>query len=83
MRSLSATAAEVVARANSWRQLTLAEHELFANYCHDSYAGFKPFDAPVVAGIDAPGTWEPEGYLRYRVRFEGNDTRLTQEVLKR
>lgn len=82
MRSLSATAAEVVARANSWRQLTLAEHELFANYCHDSYAGFKPFDAPVVAGIDAPGTWEPEGYLRYRVRFEGNDTRLTQVPLQ-
>jgi hypothetical protein len=78
MSSLSATAAEVVSRANAWRQLTLAEHTLFAEYCHDSYAGFKPYEAPLAVGVDLPGTWEPEGYLRYRVRFEGNDTRLTQ-----
>lgn len=78
MGDLSSSAAEVFARAGAWRAMGGAEQEMFSNYCHDSYAGFKPFDAPVTAGLDAPGTWEPEGYLRYRTRYEGGDARLTQ-----
>jgi hypothetical protein len=80
MADLSSTASEVVARAQAWRAMSDAEQNMFANYCHDSYAGFKPYDAPIVGGIDAPRTWEPEGYLRYRTRYEGTDKRLTQFV---
>jgi hypothetical protein len=80
MADLSSTASEVVARAQAWRAMSDAEQNMFANYCHDSYAGFKPYDAPIVGGIDAPQTWEPEGYLRYRTRYEGTDKRLTQLV---
>jgi Uncharacterized alpha/beta hydrolase domain (DUF2235) len=76
--SLSPFAKEIVGRARSYRAMSSAEVELFSNYCHDSYAGFKPFDAPLAVGVDLPGSWEPEGYLRYRTRYEGNDTRLTQ-----
>ena len=78
MARLSATAVEVVQRALRWRAMAPAEQELFANHCHDAFAGFKPFDEPVALGLDLPGTWETEGYLRYRVRYEGSDTRLTR-----
>jgi hypothetical protein len=78
MARLSATAVEVVLRASRWRAMAPAEQDLFANHCHDAFAGFKPFDEPVALGLDLPGTWETEGYLRYRVRYEGGDTRLTQ-----
>lgn len=47
---------------------------LFANYAHDSYAGFRPFDQPLSwAGcIDpVPGSWETQGYLRYRRVYAG------------
>lgn len=82
MGDLSKTAPEVVTRARGWRVMSAAEGHLFANFCHDSYAGFKPYDAPVTAGVDMAGTWEPEGYLRYRVRYEGTDVRLTQVTPK-
>lgn len=77
---LSDHAAEIGSKLQGFRAITSAEAELFGNYCHDSYAGFKPFDAPVALGLDAPGTWEPEGYLRYRTRYSGDDTRLTQRL---
>jgi hypothetical protein len=53
---------------------------LFANYVHDSFAGFKPFDTKfALAGCwdFIPGTWESEGYLRYRRLYMGNDTPQT------
>lgn len=78
MRVLSRTAHEVVQRALALPPTPPAVAHLFANYCHDSYAGFQPFEAPVAVGMDAPGKWEPEGYLRYRTRYAGSDTRLTQ-----
>ncbi len=54
---------------------------LFANYCHDSYAGFRPFDQVKVFGWDpVPGSWEAEGYLRWRRRYEGDDERLTRHM---
>lgn len=80
MAGLSDHAAEIVSKLQGFRAITAAEAELFGNYCHDSYAGFKPFDAPVALGVDAPGTWEPEGYLRYRTRYSGDDARLTQRL---
>lgn len=54
-----------------------ASATLYADYVHDSFAGFRPFDIEI-AGIDPPGSWEPEGYLRWRVHYRGNDTRLTR-----
>jgi Uncharacterized alpha/beta hydrolase domain (DUF2235) len=77
LADLSKDAKEIVQRAKTYRAFGAAEEDMFANFCHDSYAGFKPFDAPVAVGVDMPGTWETEGYLRYRTRYEGNDTRLT------
>jgi hypothetical protein len=53
---------------------------LFANYVHDSFAGFKPFDTKIslVGCRDfIPGTWEPEGYLRYRRFYIGDNTPQT------
>lgn len=47
---------------------------LFANYTHDSYAGFRPFDHPQgwAGCVDpVPGSWEPQGYLRYRRVYRG------------
>lgn len=76
--ALSPYAIEAVRRAKAWRPITEAEARLFADYCHDSYAGFKPLDEPAIGALDLPGRWEPEGYLRYRVRFENSNTRLTQ-----
>jgi hypothetical protein len=52
---------------------------LFRYLCHDSYAGFRPFDAVRPLGIDIiPGSWEAQGYLRYRRRYEGNDRQITR-----
>lgn len=53
------------------------ELAFFGTYCHDSYAGFKPFDVAVVRRIvsrNAP--WEDGGYLRYRTRYAGESLRL-------
>lgn len=56
-----------------------ASATLYADYAHDSFAGFRPFDNKIM-GIDPPGSWEPEGYLRWRVHYRGNDTRLTRRT---
>jgi hypothetical protein len=77
--SMSPHAPEIIKRVKTHRTITAAEALFFANYCHDSYAGFKPFDAPVAAGVDLPGTWETEGYLRYRTRYAGDDKRLAMQ----
>jgi hypothetical protein len=54
---------------------------LFADYCHDSYAGFRPFDQLTVFGWDpVPGSWEAEGYFRWRRRYEGDDVQLTRRA---
>ncbi|TAK73267.1 MAG: hypothetical protein EPO12_22650, partial [Aquabacterium sp.] len=46
---------------------------------HDSYAGFRPFDQLNILGWDpVPGSWESEGYFRWRRRYEGSDTRYTR-----
>lgn len=53
---------------------------LFANYAHDSYAGFRLFDHPIsLAGCKdpLPRSWELQGYLRYRRVYRGTDDALT------
>lgn len=46
---------------------------LFADYCHDSYAGFRPFDQLKILGWDPlPESWEPEGYFRWRRHLAGS-----------
>jgi hypothetical protein len=57
---------------------TAAAH-LFENYCHDSFAGFRPYDKIKWWGFDpVPGSWEPQGYLRWRRRYEGDDQQLVR-----
>jgi len=52
---------------------------LLADSRHDSFAGFRPYDQFKILGLDVlPGSWEPEGYLRWRRRYEGNDTQLVR-----
>ena len=50
----------------------------FSAYCHDSYAGFTPFDVSGainwMASRNAP--WEGGGYLQYRTRYAGESLRL-------
>ncbi|WP_434715581.1 hypothetical protein [Paraburkholderia sp. A3RO-2L] len=51
------------------------ELKLFSTYCHDSYAGFKPFTSKAAAPLrNAP--WESGGYLQYRTRYAGESLRL-------
>lgn len=55
----------------------IAAH-LFDQYVHDSYAGFRPYDQVKIFGVDIlPGSWEPQGYLRWRRRYEGDDRQLS------
>ncbi|CAB3803275.1 hypothetical protein LMG28688_05737 [Paraburkholderia caffeinitolerans] len=51
------------------------ELAFFSAYCHDSYAGFKPFTYVVTALMhNAPR--ESGGYLQYRTRYAGESLRL-------
>jgi hypothetical protein len=51
------------------------ELAFFSTYCHDSYAGFKPFNA-AMSTLSRNAPWEAGGYLRYRTRYAGEDLRL-------
>lgn len=69
----------VLALVKSHQPVSAAFATLFADYVHDSHAGFKPFDKKI-AGLDLlPGTWEPEGYLRWRRSYGGDDRQLTRQ----
>lgn len=61
--------------------LSAAAASLFADYCHDAFAAFRPYDRFKVFGLDVlPGSWEPQGYLRWRRRFEGGDQQWAQHT---
>lgn len=76
---LKKEAKTVYERVKSAQGTDPAAATLFADYVHDSYAGFRPFDQLKVWGWDPiPGSWEGEGYLRWRRRYEGNDEQLTR-----
>jgi len=77
--SLAPEAREVWQRAQTHAPIDATAAMIFADYVHDSYAGFRPFDQAKILGWDPiPGSWEPEGYLRWRRRYEGNNQKLTQ-----
>lgn len=72
-------AADIFKRLQSTPVVDTAAATLFADYCHDSYAGFRPFDKVKVFGWDpVPGSWEPEGYFRWRRRYEGDNLQLVR-----
>jgi hypothetical protein len=76
---LAPEAGEVLSRMKAQGTTPTPMARLFRYLCHDSYAGFRPFDAVRPLGIDIiPGSWEAQGYLRYRRRYEGNDRQLTR-----
>jgi hypothetical protein len=56
------------------RKLSPLELRFFGEYCHDSYAGFKPFEA--VSAVSRNGPWESGGYLQFRTRYAGESLRL-------
>ena len=79
INSLAPEAREVWQRAQAHPPIDAVAAAMFADYAHDSYAGFRPFDQMKILGWDPiPGSWEPEGYLRWRRRYEGNNQKLTQ-----
>lgn len=78
---LSKEAKEIYQKVKSAAPVALSSAALFSDYCHDSFAGFRPYDQFKILGMDVlPGSWEPEGYLRWRRRYEGNDIQLVQHV---
>lgn len=72
-------ASDIFKRLQSTPAIDTAAATLFADYCHDSYAGFRPFDKVKIFGWDpVPGSWEPEGYFRWRRRYEGDNLQLVR-----
>jgi hypothetical protein len=77
--SLAKEASTIHARLTTQAPVTAAAAVLFSEHCHDSFAGFRPYDKIKWWGIDPiPGSWEPEGYLRWRRRYEGNNHQLVR-----
>jgi hypothetical protein len=76
---LAPEAGEVLSRMKAQGTTPAPMARLFRYLCHDSYAGFRPFDAVRPLGNDIiPGSWEAQGYLRYRRRYEGTDRQITR-----
>ncbi|MFD0740113.1 T6SS phospholipase effector Tle1-like catalytic domain-containing protein [Lysobacter koreensis] len=75
---LAPEAAEIYRRAKRAAPTPAPLATVFADFAHDSFAGFRPFDTKILGFIDPPGSWESEGYFRWRVHYRGDDTRLTQ-----
>src|SRR5690606_13112585 len=78
LSKLASEAREVLDLVRKHPQVSAAEISMFSDYVHDSYAGFKPFDGYILGFIPIPGTWEPEGYLRYRRWYAGDDKAMAQ-----
>ncbi|RTL30434.1 MAG: DUF2235 domain-containing protein [Burkholderiales bacterium] len=79
VRSMKEEALDIFNRLQSMSAVDAAAATLFADYCHDSYAGFRPFDQIKIFGWDpVPGSWEPEGYFRWRRRYEGDNVQIVR-----
>lgn len=77
--SLAKEAPEIHKRLKAYAPVSAAAALLFSEHCHDSFAGFRPYDKIKWWGFDPiPGSWEPEGYLRWRRRYEGNNHQLVR-----
>ena len=79
---LAPEAREILRRAKAAPPTSPQLATLFAEYAHDSFAGFRPFDTKIMGYIDPPGSWEPEGYLRWRVHYRGSDQRFAHASLE-
>jgi Uncharacterized alpha/beta hydrolase domain (DUF2235) len=76
---LTKEAPHILDRLKSAPAVPATSAALFAEYCHDSFAGFRPYDQLKLWGWDVlPGSWEPQGYLRWRRRYEGGDRQLVR-----
>ena len=85
LRKLAPEALTVLERIKNYPAIAQAEANLFSTYAHDSVAGFRPFDHQfkwwIVDCKDLmPGSWEPEGYLRYRRFYTGYDQARTYTI---
>lgn len=79
VHSLAKEAATIYALLKSKSAIGADAALLFSEHCHDSFAGFRPYDKIKWWGIDPiPGSWEPEGYLRWRRRYEGSNRQLVR-----
>jgi len=79
LEHLAPEAGKVLKRIKALTPVAEAAARMFMFLCHDSYAGFRPFDGFKIKGFDPiPGSWELEGYLRYRRRYEGDSRQLTR-----
>lgn len=79
--ALAPEARDVYAIVRAFARISDDAARFFADYCHDSYAGFRPFDQLTVFGWDpVPRSWETEGYFRWRRRYEGDDVQLTRRA---
>lgn len=81
-RKLAPEADDILKRIKHAPKVSQAEALLFSAYAHDSVAGFRPFDhqfdLPVLGCTDLmSGSWEPEGYLRYRRFYTGYNSAHT------
>ncbi|NBA95433.1 DUF2235 domain-containing protein [Pseudomonas sp. R5(2019)] len=90
--TLAAEASEVLTHLKAHAPLGTPENPenltpeafLFANYVHDSYAGFRPLHQPhwLTGCVDlVPGSWETQGYLRYRRIYRGSNRPITNAPL--
>lgn len=78
VRSLAPEAAELFAKVKAMPLSPPAMAKIFGEPSHDSYAGFRPFDQLTAFGWDfVLGSWESEGYFRFRRRYEGDNSALT------
>lgn len=79
VHSLAKEARTIYAQVKSHPVVGDAAALLFSEHCHDSFAGFRPYDKVKWWGVDPiPGSWEPEGYLRWRRRYEGSNRQLVR-----
>ncbi|MDQ7977252.1 DUF2235 domain-containing protein [Paraburkholderia sp. SARCC-3016] len=86
LRKLAPEADDVLRRLRSHPTVSEAEADLFSTYAHDSYAGFRPYDHQFRLWLVGcrkllPGSWEPEGYLRYRRFYTGFAKARTYKVV--
>lgn len=79
VQSLAKEARTIYVQLKSHPVVGEAAALLFSEHCHDSFAGFRPYDKVKWWGVDPiPGSWEPEGYLRWRRRYEGSNRQLVR-----
>lgn len=81
VKRLAKEARDIYDRLKTSAPVDAKAAHLFDEYAHDSFAGFRPYDQLKVWNVDIlPGSWEPEGYMRWRRRYEGDDRQLSMRL---